>query len=326
MNLQATLKDTESQSGRTLSADMRERYVRTWIAERESVCPYAPGAAHYVHLPECMESEHHWATYFGRQLKQFFAQRTQGKRVERLILLPPSEWSSHDEARSYATDCYWRLAAGYYQLSRIRNNHSDRKALHDALNRNLVGIVADSEEGITNPIVGKRCSGAGIKPHFRSLFASAFSPLYQSSKHYRYAPCSAIVLVYARSLFDKRNDHPQVTHRINIDMLYGNLVEALRGNMLFTRHELSQEVPLWEALMLDLYNQHTHGQKRCSKPEILEALKLFSEGAFNDCFERNLFRLPLLRKLLGEGGSEPLSLMKIAYTHAGLYATPKYLC
>lgn len=325
MKLQSSLGQKEKLSTNEQPVEIRERNIRTWLAERESVCPYAPGAAFYRHLPGSMETEQHWAAYFGRLLKTFYAQRSEGKIVERLILIPPTEWTSHDEARTYATDTFWHLTAGYYQQNRLRNKHSDRKSLQAALSRKLEGVDSHEGEGIRNPIVGQRTGAKTAKPHYKSLFCSVFSPLYQSRHHYRYAPSSVIVLVYAQALFEKRLKHPKVTERINLDMIYGNLLEAYRGELPFSQQDLYQEVPRWETLMFELYKYcHPDWRQRC-QPEILEVLEGFSASQFNACFMQHLIRLPVLRKLLAKGKVSPLALMKVAYTHAGLYAPPQYL-
>lgn len=76
----------------------KELDIRTWIARKESVCPYAPGLAKFVHLPEMNSLSMEHVYYLAQELKSFYDAKENGKRVGRWMLMPHTEWKSHEEA------------------------------------------------------------------------------------------------------------------------------------------------------------------------------------------------------------------------------------
>ena len=64
------------------SPQQKEQNLRTWIARKESICPYAPGLAKFVYLPDLSkQSVEQNICYFAAELKAFYATEGAGKRV-----------------------------------------------------------------------------------------------------------------------------------------------------------------------------------------------------------------------------------------------------
>lgn len=312
--------DLPSGSSQTCPAQNRELMLRIWIANRESVCPYAPGVARYVHLPESFDTEREWATHLGSILKEFYAARVDGKRLERLILLPPTDWLSHEEALSYSRKAFWRISAGYYMQSM-----NGRKFALKALEESLDGIATCSEQGIRNPIIGRLSDQGKAIPHFKSMFLSAFSPVYANQGFFRYAPASALVLVNSKALFEKRRKHPKVITQIDEDMLFGNLLEATKGQIELEKKELVAESKVWETVLFNLYRSETPNWMSLAEPEISTTVGSLNTFNLNEAFSRLQFRLPVMTRICRSFGVSPCSVLKASYLHAGLYVAPFYL-
>lgn len=316
---QMAVSDTE---GASYSAK-KEEMLRMWIAQKESICPYAPGVAQYIHLPQELGSNRAWAAYYASVLKQFNKTKVKGKKLERLILIPPVEWTNHNEARTYAIANYWRLNAGYF-LQTLNGRRQAASALahleHSAINQADAHAHAD----ITNPVVGVQAP-LGKAPHPKALFCTTFSGLYHSNKYYRYAPCSAMVLVNVASLLEKRNKQAKVTKQIASDQLYGIVVEAMRGDESLLRYEaLAVESKEWESLLFRLYVLRNPLWRRLPQPQISDVIGDFNHNEVDALFVRNLDRLPVLKALLCRTDHTPYKLLSACYPHTGLYAMPSY--
>lgn len=320
MNLKSYDIHPASALSNASSAQSREMALRTWIANKQSVCPYAPGPARYVHLPAELGGEMEWAAYLGSILRDFYAARVEGKRIERLILLPPHEWRTHQEALCYSTTAFWRISAGYFMQAL-----NGRKRVSMALRRQLSGIAKCDQQGILNPIIGRVNEPAKVTPHYKSMFLSTFVPFYANKQFFRYAPAGALVLVNAKALFDKRAKHPRVMTQIDGEMLYGNLVEATRGDMNIVKAEIVQEAKAWETILFALYRLETPNWMSLPEPQVETTLATLKPNNVNETFSRMHSRLPLLWRLCRSYAASPIDVLKAAYLHAGLYVMPAYL-
>ena len=101
------------------SPQEKEQNIRSWIARKESVCPYAPGLARFVYMPDLRkQSDEQNILYFASELNDFYAAKEGGKRVGRWMLLPHKEWTCHNEAHQESEYIFWLLNAAYYRLKR----------------------------------------------------------------------------------------------------------------------------------------------------------------------------------------------------------------
>lgn len=130
------------------SPEEKERNIRSWIARKESVCPYAPGLAKFVYMPDLQkQSDEQNILYFASELKNFYAAKEGGKRVGRWMLLPHKEWASHNEAHEESEYIFWLINAAYYRLKR------NRKMEKLSLKRRLSGFNRGYKNEILNPII-----------------------------------------------------------------------------------------------------------------------------------------------------------------------------
>jgi len=298
----------------------REQAIRVWIANKESVCPYAPGTARYEHLPAALSSENAWAMYFGKVLKSFYKERVKGKRVERLILLPPQEWATHQEARDYSTQMFWRVAAGYHSQTL-----TGKKYVRQILARESETIQSCDEQGVSNPVIGKHSAVEKGLPHYKSMFFSSFSPLYHSNQFFRYAPSSALVLVSALALHKKREKNEQTMSKINDDILLGCVNEATRGKVELDASAIIAESKDWETILFQTYQQQAANWKNLPQPGLAQGVNQLQPELVNQTFSIYQDRLPVLNKVCSEIGSDPARFLKAIYLHAGLYVMPRYV-
>tara|TARA_R110001592_G_scaffold103298_2_gene291135 strand:+ start:2452 stop:2727 length:276 start_codon:yes stop_codon:yes gene_type:complete len=87
-NTQAT-ETNHNLSFSSESEQMQKEFaIRAWISKKESVCPYAPGLARFIHLPEINSLSMEHVYYLAQELKSFYDAKENGKRVGRWMLLP----------------------------------------------------------------------------------------------------------------------------------------------------------------------------------------------------------------------------------------------
>lgn len=312
-----------------LKQSERETEMRLWIAARETVCPYAPGVARYVHLPKIKQGDASSLRYMANELRAFYREKVNGKRVERLILIPEIEWESHDVARLAATETYYLLGAAYYQLAR---QGSKSKAAQQG---KIAGVIADPACGILNPIVGKLPVSASVMPHPKALFCTAMSPHYRSKKYFRYAPVGALVLVYVSDVYGSRQGHLGMLKKISEASTYGTLCEIYGDDLCASKEQVARELPIWESLIEQTLrfaksNQLSAERELATKPCPLNAqnMCLFDETMFalaDSMCRANLKFLPVLRKLTEANGMSSAEFLRSIYDTAGLYAWPRYL-
>jgi hypothetical protein len=305
----------------------KELDIRTWISRKESVCPYAPGLARFIHLPEINSLSMSHVYYLAQELKYFYGAKENDKRVGRWMLLPHAEWDSHEEAHSYSERIFWLLNAAYYHLIR------DKKSVQLALKQNLNGYHRGYKCEILNPIVGKLPNqNSNILPA-KSLFCSALSPLYKSKKFYRYSPHCLMPLVYISEFEELRLKHPNVTKKINYEMAYGSLFEIFGDDLELDLDDFRQELPVWGAIIdrtAEIMRASCKGVLSQS-PEVkgcpasnLSYFRLSPETLINKFYFKYADNLSILKKLVSQKNINPKQIISASFAGSGLYAIPDY--
>jgi hypothetical protein len=312
---------------RSLSPEQREAEVRASIARKESICPYAPGLAQFVHLPEIDTLKMEHVYYLAKELKSFYDAKEKGKRVGRWMLMPHKEWESHEEAHSYSENMFWLLNAAYFHLVR------DKKSVHAALNKDLPGYDRGHNGEILVPIIGKQPKrGDNVIPA-KSLFYSALSPLYKSKQFYRYSPHCIIPLVYASEFEELRLKHPKVTENVTFEMAYVGLYETFGETLNIDLTAFRSELPIWGSIIdrvaaimrakatntssLLATNQGCPSTnlllfRQCS-PELIKIL-----------YSKYMSRLKVLSSLVMQTSAHPATILGASFAGSGLYVIPEY--
>ncbi len=305
----------------------KEMDIRNWIAKKESVCPYAPGLARFVHMPaiEAIKMEHVY--YFAQELKAFYDDKINGKRVGRWMLMPHEEWESHEAAHTYSERIFWLLNAAYYHLMR------DKKSLNLALNQALPGFDRGFKSDIMNPIIGKQPKRNADTVPAKSLFYSALSPLYKSKKFYRYSPHALIPLVYASEFEALSVKHPKVTENVTFTMAACGLREILGDELELDLTDFRKELPHWGAIVdrsAAIMRAQANGLSSKS-PEVmgcpasnLSYFRLCNPKLIDAFYQRHQSILPTLSRLVDISGVRPKDLIKAAFAGSGLYVVPEY--
>lgn len=324
MNLAHT---SDYESAFSMEALEREKAVRIWIARKESVCPYAPGLAKFVHLPriESMDREHVYC--LADALEAFYTAKEQGKRVGRWMLMPHQEWGSHEEAHRYAERLFWLLNAAYYHL------RGKRKLVGLALKREISGYNRGIKGEILNPIIGDLPDLRAKSVPAKSLFYSALSPLYRSRKFYRYSPASIIPLVYASEFQALKCKHPNVTEGVAFEMALGGLYESLGEGLAFSVERFRKELPVWGAMIDRIaelmrasatgYSSMSSEVKGCpeSNLQYFRVCQPKLVSAFYNKYKKNL---PILAELMSQTGAEAKMVISACFAGSGLYTLPDY--
>jgi len=323
----SSAKTVEFQSSSSPDSAQREKEVRTWIARKESVCPYAPGLAQFVHLPEIKSLKMEHVHYLAQKLKAFYAAKENGKRVGRWMLMPHSEWKSHEEAHTYSERLFWLLNAAYFHLL------GDKKSVHAALNKEIQGYDRGYKGEILNPIVGKLPNrNANIVPA-RSLFYTALSPLYNSKKFYRYSPHSLIPLVYASEFQELADKHPKVTESVTFEMAYGGLFESFGDELELNLEAFRQELPIWGAI-IDRTAQimraspkgissHSKEVKGCPASN-LSYFRECNPKLVNSFYSKYIGELTILSNIVRRTRVNPKQVIGASFAGSGLYTIPDY--
>ena len=306
----------------------KEKTVRAWIARKESVCPYAPGLARFVHLPHIDTLSMRHVQYFADELQRFYDARDNGKRVGRWMLMPEQEWTSHEEAHRYSERLFWLLNASYYFLI------NDARSVQKALNQSLPGYNRGYKGEILNPIVGHLPNPDKKIVPAKSLFYSALSPLYRSQQFYRYCPHSIIPLVYAAEFQDLKNRNPSVSERVAFEMACGGLYERFGDELCIDQDLLKNELPVW-GLIIDRIAEvmRAKTQGLCSRSETVKGCPASNLSYFRLCNDhwvdsfycKYSSHLNVLSDLLRQTGATPKQIISACFAGSGLYTLPDYL-
>lgn len=310
-----------------VSTEQKEQDIRTWIANKESVCPYAPGLARFVHLPEIDGLKMSHVRYLAQELKAFYQDRVNGKRVGRWMLMPQEEWQTHEEAHEYSENVFWLLNAAYYHLMR------DKKSVQAAMNRELPGFSRGIKGEILNPIVGKQPNPKANAVPGKSLFYSALSPLYKSKQFYRYSPHAILPLVYASEFHELKVKHPKVTETVTFEMAYGGLYESFSEELDLNLDVFRKELPLWGGI-IDFTAEitrasskgvplHSPESKGCPASN-LSYFRLCNPNLVNAFYGKFEDKLPILKRLYLTTRVAPKDIICTAFAGSGLYTIPDY--
>ena len=320
-------KAAKSQHSSSLESAQKEKEVRAWIARKESVCPYAPGLARFVHLPEIKSLKMDHVHYLAQELKDFYGAKENGKRVGRWMLMPHSEWESHEEAHTYSERIFWLLNAAYFHLLK------DKKSVQAALKKELKGYNRGYQGEILNPIVGKLPDRIADDVPSKSLFYSALSPLYKSERFYRYCPHSLIPLVYASEFHELKEKHPQVTETVAFEMACSGLFEFFGNELEIDLDVFRQELPIWGAIVdrtAEVLRASSKGISSQS-PDVkgcpasnLSYFRLCNPKLVNAFYSKYINNLTILRDIVRRTQVNPKQVIGACFAGSGLYTIPDY--
>lgn len=305
----------------------KEHDIRTWISRKESVCPYAPGLARFVHLPEINSLSMNHVYYLATELQAFYAAKENGKRVGRWMLMPPHEWTSHIDAHTYSERLFWLLNAAHYHLI----NH--KKLVTASLEKSLKGYKRGYQGEILNPIIGKlpNPSKSLIPP--KSLFYSALSPLYKSKRFYRYSPHALMPLVYVSEFEELRLKHTSVTETVTFEMAHGGLYEVFGDDLHIDLDEFRKELPIWGAIIdriAEIMRAQSKGISSAS-PEAkgcpgsnLSYFRVCPPQLVNKLCTKYQETLTILKTLSHQNNTTPKHVINASFAGSGLYTIPDY--
>lgn len=317
----------QSLSQDNVSFETKEQNIRTWIARKESVCPYAPGLAQFVQLPEINAIDARHIEPLAHALQNFYDAKANGKRVGRWMLLPHREWTTHREAHEYSENLFWLLNAAYFDLC------NDTRSRDLALKKRLKGYDRGHNQEILNPIVGKLPKRRQSIVPGKSLFYSALSPLYRSKQFYRYSPHALVPLVYASEFHELTLRHPKVTEKVTFEMAYGGLYESFGDALNIDIEQLRIELPTWGTIIdrtaLAFRASRQNISPFCASIRGCPATNLLT---FRDSgpdltatfFRKNHAQLPVLSSLVKQTGDTVKNIIAAAFAGSGLYVTPYY--
>lgn len=310
-----------------LSPQQRELEVRASIARKESICPYAPGLARFVHLPEIYSLKMEHVYYMAKELKAFYEDKENGKRVGRWMLMPNKEWQSHEEAHTYSEQIFWLLNAAYYHLVR------DKQSVRAALNKDLPDYDRGHNGEILVPIIGNQPKRNSNVIPAKSLFYSALSPLYKSKQFYRYSSHCIIPLVYASEFEELRVKHSKVTEDVTFKMAYVGLYETFREGLEIDLNEFRQELPTWGAIIdrvaaimrakVTGTNSLSPKNRGCPSTNIL-LFRQCNPQLITTLYSKYIGRLKILSNLTKQTKAHPMEIICASFAGSGLYVIPKY--
>lgn len=323
MNIANKLED---QCRGILTPEQREIDIRTSIARKESICPYAPGLARFIHLPEINALKMDHVYYLAKELKDFYGAKENGKRVGRWMLMPAKEWQSHDEAHEYSELIFWLLNAAYFHLVH------DKKSVHAALNKELPGYDRGHNGEILVPIIGKQPKRGNNVIPAKSLFYSALSPLYKSKQFYRYSPHCIMPLVYASEFEELRGKHSQVTENVTFKMAYVGLYETFGEELIIDLKTFRQELPVWGAIIdrvAAIMRAKSTGSSSFASTNMgcpatnLLLFRQCSPKLIETLYSKYMKSLSVLSSLLSQTGAHPIKIIAASFAGSGLYITPE---
>ncbi len=311
----------------TLDAHSREKALRGWISRKESVCPYAPGLARFVQLPEMNSLTMAHVYYLAKELTLFYDAKENGKRVGRWMLMPATEWTTHEEAHFQSEQVFWLLNAAYYHLKKDKN-----KTLA-ALNRDLPGYNRGHKGEILNPIIGKLPQLNSDTLPAKSLFYSALSPLYKSTQFYRWSPHCVIPLVYSSEFHELKTKHPKVTENVCFDIAKSGLYESFGEDLNIDLDTFRKELPLWGAIIdrvAEIFRASTTGKS--SHDDSLKSCPASNLALFRLCktnlvaqfYQKYSDYLTVLTDLIAQTGAKPEKIIAASFAGSGLYTIPDY--
>jgi len=305
----------------------KENEVRAWIARKESVCPYAPGLARFVHLPEIKSLKMEHVYYLAQELRAFYGSKENGRRVGRWMLMPHSEWESHEEAHVYSERIFWLLNAAYYHLLR------DKKSVQAALNQEIQGYDRGYKGEILNPIVGKLPNRNDATVPAKSLFYTALSPLYKSKKFYRYSPHALLPLVYASEFQELADKHPKVTETVTFEMAYGGLFEFFGDELELDLDAFRKELPIWGAIVDRTaqimrasskgLSSHSQEVKGCPATN-LSYFRLCKPELVDSFYSKYIGKLAILKSIVRQTHVNPKQIIAASFAGSGIYTIPDY--
>jgi hypothetical protein len=320
-------KKVEEHTPSALTPSQREHDVRAWIARKESVCPYAPGLARFVHLPEIKSLEMEHVYYLASELRAFYSAKENGKRVGRWMLMPHKEWQSHEEAHAYSEQVFWLLNAAYFHLFR------DKKSVQAALKQALPGYVRGYKGEILNPIVGNLPNRSADVIPAKSLFYSALSPLYESKQFYRYCPHALIPLVYASEFEELKRKHPKVTETVTFQMACSGLFELFGDDLELDLKAFRQELPIWGAIVDRTaaimraaskgVSSRSQEVKGCPGSN-LNYFRLCNPTLVDSLYTKYTANLPILKRIVGQTQLHAKQIIGASFAGSGLYTIPDY--
>jgi hypothetical protein len=311
----------------TESSDLREQDIREWISRKESVCPYAPGLARFVQLPEITSPSMQHVYYLAKELKAFYDAKENGKRVGRWMLMPAFEWTSHEQAHFEAEQVFWLLNAAYYYLK------NDKDKVKSALNMDLPGYSRGYMGEILNPVIGKLPQQNAALVPVKSLFYSALSPLYKSKQFYRYSPHCIMPLVYAEEFHKLKTKHPKVTENVCFEIAKSGLYELFGDDLNLDLEAFRRELPLWGAIIdrvAEIFRASATG--KCSHDEALKGcpasnlalFRLCKTNLVNQFYEKYADYLVVLNSLIDQTRADPRKIIAASFAGSGLYTIPDY--
>lgn len=320
-------KKVEMESSSSSSPAQRERAVRAWIARKESICPYAPGLARFIHLPEIKSLKMEHVHYLAHELKAFYDAKENGKRVGRWMLMPHSEWKSHEEAHIYSERLFWLLNAAYFYLLK------DKKSVQAALKQELQGYDRGHKGEILNPVVGNLPSRDVDVVPAKSLFFSALSPLYKSKQFYRYCPYSIMPLVYASEFQELKVKNPKVTETVAFEMACSGLFELFGDELEFDLDAFRLELPVWGAIIDRTaeimrascrgVSSHAQEAKGCPASN-LSYFRVCSPQQVSDFYSKYIGNLTVLKSIVDRTNVNPKQIIGACFAGSGLYTIPDY--
>ncbi len=321
------VKSVDIQSPSSPSPEVKEQTIRAWIAKKESVCPYAPGLARFIQLPEINTLDMSHVYYLAKELNAFYTARENGKRVGRWMLMPHQEWQTHDEAHRYSERLFWLINAAYFHLL------GDKKSVQAAMKQQLSGYNRGHKGEILNPIIGHQPNRNAKVVPARSLFYSALSPLYNSKKFYRYCPHSIIPMVYASEFQELKDKHPNVSESVAFDMAVGGLYELYGDDLELDLEAFKQELPIWGA-MIDRIAEIMRAARlsvstRCDDVKgcpasNLSYFRLCQPQLLNALFTKYSTHMPVLAHIARQTRAPLKQIVGSCFAGSGLYTIPDY--
>jgi hypothetical protein len=314
--------------GAEIDPKQKEQVIRGWISRKESVCPYAPGLARFIHLPELKSLNIEHVEYLAEELNAFYSAKENNKRVGRWMLLPHTEWTCHEEAHTESERIFWLLNAAYFYLLK------DKKSVQASLDQQLKGYNRGVKGEILNPIVGHQPNRSVDVIPAKSLFYSALSPLYNSTQFYRYCPHSLIPLVYASEFQQLKQKHPQVTSEVALEMACGGLFEILGDDISLDKNAFKQELRVWGAI-IDRTAEIMRGAAKGVSSQAKEAkgcpasnlnyFRVSNPKLVSLIYSKYSNHLNILRQILGQTNAQPKQIIAAPFAGSGLYTIPDYL-
>lgn len=295
----------------------RETILNDWMCERASTGLYAPGVAHVSYLPPIEQLNQKLVRFLGSEMKYFFSIRSNDKTAQCWLILPQYEWQNHAQAQQQSATVFWALCAAKAALRR------DRKRVKLAMARKLPGYHIEASGNVLNPIVGQ-ITTRDSRPHPQSLLSSALSPLYRHHGHYRYAPTSVMMMTYARDELDQQKRSLQASCIAHFTMIHGNLIEQLGSQSSFSKSDLQQELPTWEALIAKIVRLNPLEQENCDLKEVHRRFLSQSDHYVEQISRMHAPQLPLLKALCAQHSVSAKTVLSSYFAETGLYVTPTY--